>query len=62
MSVLTAEMTRKLKSYSMASQKRPKGHKSRYKSYWNEELQTQWDLVCTAERAWLKCTGNKSDR
>ncbi|KAK6176303.1 hypothetical protein SNE40_014610 [Patella caerulea] len=29
--------------------------KSRYKPYWCDDLQRQWDVVVCSEKAWLKC-------
>ena len=29
--------------------------RSKYKKYWNDELQNQWDRVCEHERLWLSC-------
>ena len=37
-------------------------HKSKAKAYWNEELQTRWDAVCNAERAWLRCADSTQRR
>jgi hypothetical protein len=36
--------------------------KSRYKPYWNDILQNQWNKVCSLERMWLKTTGSNSQK
>ena len=36
--------------------------KTKYKPYWCDELQTAWDLVRAKERAWLRSTGNQSEK
>ena len=53
--VLYNEMNKKLKSYTVQlnNNRRSKGHKSRYKPYWNDTLHTQWDIVCSNEHTWL---------
>lgn len=32
--------------------------KSRYKPYWNRNLQNEWDNVCNNERHWLEFRGS----
>jgi hypothetical protein len=36
--------------------------KSRYKPYWNDILQNQWNKVCSLEKMWLKSTGSNSQK
>jgi hypothetical protein len=36
--------------------------KSRYKPYWNDNLQNQWNKVCSLEKMWLKSTGSNSQK
>ena len=35
---------------------------TKYKPYWNEELQNAWDKVCSKERSWLRSNGNQSEK
>ena len=36
--------------------------KSRYKPYWNDILQNQWNKVCSLEKMWLESTGSNSQK
>ena len=35
---------------------------SKYKPYWNKELQNAWDVVCLKERTWLRSNGSHSEK
>ncbi|MEW8546052.1 MAG: hypothetical protein AB2693_21220, partial [Candidatus Thiodiazotropha sp.] len=61
MDLCHSEMEDKLKSFSSRS-KKPKGHKMKYKKYWNQELDIQWSKVCVKEKLWLKCKSNNKKR
>ena len=39
-----------------------KGNKLKYKKYWNDELECQWERVCDKERIWLKCKNDNNRR
>ena len=52
--VVAEEMERVFEPVTIKSNS-DKRHKSFKKPYWNNELQTQWDITAAAEKFWLKC-------
>ena len=59
--LIHSEMSEKLKRLHTRTSER-KGNKLKYKKYWNDELEYQWNRVCDKERIWLKCKNNNKKR
>lgn len=61
MELIPSEMDTKIK-YVNKYLSDSKGNKMKYKKYWNDELERQWNIVCEKERTWLKCKNNNRKR